>query len=138
MDKKLAKKWVKALRSGKYKQTTDNLQDETGHCCLGVLCEIQTEKKVMRDSYGILEGLGLDDQGLKHLTGESLGIRNICLSALNDSGRNISLSALNDSDKVQNLNGESYEELSPFNFDEIADIIQAVEILGVLDKEKVA
>lgn len=34
------KKWVKALRSGKYQQTKSRLQDEKGYCCLGVACDI--------------------------------------------------------------------------------------------------
>lgn len=47
MNKNVMKKWVKALRSGKYKQgqgllkqTTAFTNDKTYHCCLGVLCEI--------------------------------------------------------------------------------------------------
>lgn len=40
MKKKIMKKWVKALRSGDYKQTTGCLKDDTGYCCLGVLCDI--------------------------------------------------------------------------------------------------
>jgi len=38
--KQLLKDWVKALRSGEYKQTRDYLHDEKGFCCLGVLCDI--------------------------------------------------------------------------------------------------
>ncbi len=44
------KKWLKALRSGKYSRTTGVLRrtrkDETvvGHCCLGVLCDIVDPK----------------------------------------------------------------------------------------------
>jgi hypothetical protein len=42
----IAKRWVKALRSGKYKQTTCRLciEDEDGnkeYCCLGVLAELR-------------------------------------------------------------------------------------------------
>lgn len=40
MKKSIANKWVKALRSGKYTQTKNNLADGVGHCCLGVLCEL--------------------------------------------------------------------------------------------------
>jgi hypothetical protein len=52
MDKKVAKLWVKALRSGRYHQGKDSLveykKDATGectgtlkgYCCLGVLAEI--------------------------------------------------------------------------------------------------
>jgi hypothetical protein len=45
MKKSWAKKWVKALRSGKYKQTKKTLKDENGYCCLGVLCSIVKPKK---------------------------------------------------------------------------------------------
>lgn len=38
-----AKKWVEALRSGKYKQGTINLCRNNKYCCLGVLCEIAIE-----------------------------------------------------------------------------------------------
>jgi hypothetical protein len=31
-------KWVEALRSGRYKQTTGQLQSLSGYCCLGVAC----------------------------------------------------------------------------------------------------
>jgi hypothetical protein len=37
MDKKLKAKWVKALRSGKYRQTRNVLSQNGAYCCLGVL-----------------------------------------------------------------------------------------------------
>lgn len=44
MKKNVMKKWVKALRSGKYKKTEGALKEKVkgkfGHCCLGVLCEL--------------------------------------------------------------------------------------------------
>lgn len=40
MDKKLKTKWLKALRSGRYKQTRGTLYDGEGYCCLGVLCRV--------------------------------------------------------------------------------------------------
>ena len=42
MKKEVADKWVAALRSGDYKQTTGQLAnaERTEHCCLGVLCEM--------------------------------------------------------------------------------------------------
>lgn len=45
MKQNIMKKWVKALRSGKYKQGTGTLKQynskgQTQHCCLGVLCEL--------------------------------------------------------------------------------------------------
>jgi hypothetical protein len=49
MKKEIAKKWIKALRSGKYKQGThflkqyDNENKPPKYCCLGVLCELYNE-----------------------------------------------------------------------------------------------
>jgi len=34
------RKWVDALRSGKYAQTTGTLRDQHGFCCLGVACDV--------------------------------------------------------------------------------------------------
>ena len=36
----LKDKWLEALRSGEYSQTTETLKDENGFCCLGVLCDV--------------------------------------------------------------------------------------------------
>jgi hypothetical protein len=49
MKNKVMKKWVKALRSGKYKQGRDLLKqldrkNQPRHCCLGVLCELYNEE----------------------------------------------------------------------------------------------
>lgn len=40
MRKGIAEKWVAALRSGEYEQTTGFLQTKDGYCCLGVLCDL--------------------------------------------------------------------------------------------------
>lgn len=45
MKKSIAMKWVKALRSGKYKQTRGKLRGQRGYCCLGVLCDIYDNKQ---------------------------------------------------------------------------------------------
>lgn len=41
-------KWLAALRSGKYKQTSKYLRTEEGYCCLGVLCDL-----VAPDQWGV-------------------------------------------------------------------------------------
>lgn len=45
-------KWVKALRSGKYKQTKSELKDNNGYCCLGVLCEISGKSEFTKSNTG--------------------------------------------------------------------------------------
>lgn len=53
MDKKkklnsVAKKWVKALRSGKYRQAMGTLHNKDNKfCCLGVLCDLAVKAKVI-------------------------------------------------------------------------------------------
>lgn len=40
MNAEVKQKWIDALRSGKYNQTKGCLHDNTGYCCLGVLCDV--------------------------------------------------------------------------------------------------
>jgi hypothetical protein len=48
MNKEVAKKWVKALRSGEYKQGINVLnRDNKEFCCLGVLCELAAKEGVV-------------------------------------------------------------------------------------------
>lgn len=59
MKKNIANKWVKALRSKKYKQGQDclcqTIVDNKGktigkaHCCLGVLCDLYNEEHTGKD-----------------------------------------------------------------------------------------
>lgn len=44
MKKRIAKLWVKALKSGKYKKGRGQLRDYMGQfCCLGVLCDLHAQ-----------------------------------------------------------------------------------------------
>lgn len=40
MNPEIKKLWLSALRSGEYSKTTRSLRDESGFCCLGVLCDL--------------------------------------------------------------------------------------------------
>ncbi len=44
MHKDVADAWVAALRSGQYRQTTLQLRDVDGFCCLGVLCDLHSKQ----------------------------------------------------------------------------------------------
>lgn len=46
MKKRIKNKWLKALRSGDYKQTKKVLKDSKGYCCLGVLCDLHRLSRV--------------------------------------------------------------------------------------------
>jgi hypothetical protein len=43
INKEVLKNWLRALRSGKYQQTTGRLHEGQGFCCLGVLCDLCPE-----------------------------------------------------------------------------------------------
>lgn len=72
MIKSMKKKWVAALRSGKFKQTTgvlcqvDNRGRAKGHCCLGVLCQVaKTEGfkiKIERDKFSDVRNYSYDGE----------------------------------------------------------------------------
>lgn len=40
MDADIKRKWVEALRGGKYEQGRGVLRDGSAYCCLGVLCDL--------------------------------------------------------------------------------------------------
>jgi hypothetical protein len=118
MNKKIANKWAKALRSRKYKKGQGALcqKDANGnkkHCCLGVLCELYQKDKVNGGDlhigdYGYLTYNDEDAQlpfEVKKWAGMSTYDGRI------DHGDGISLSQLNDSKKINR----------PFH--KIADII---------------
>ncbi len=88
MEKKQMQKWVKALRSGKYKQASDVLKKKddsgkaVGYCCLGVLCEIN---KV--DDEFINENCSIDPVELR----DTLGLRDSEGSAFDDEANHTQL-----------------------------------------------
>ena len=94
MNKALKKKWVAALRSGKYRQGRARLCTPAKHgghvkyCCLGVLCEISKAEKIWRDAYGYL---GSDSYVfVPDRLAEEIDLQNndqIDLAAMNDDGK---------------------------------------------------
>ena len=50
--KPIIKKWVKELRSGKYKQGKSCLKNANTYCCLGVYCESLLDGKEFLQSFG--------------------------------------------------------------------------------------
>lgn len=43
MNQEIKDAWLAALRSGEYPKTTERLHDDTGFCCLGVLCDLHAK-----------------------------------------------------------------------------------------------
>ena len=101
MNPEIKAKWVAALRSGEYTQTTGALrsEDESGHshCCLGVLCEISKRETGFGVSKNLEENADEDTlgrtiqkwAGLSFNRGATVSINGIrdLLTEHNDDGR---------------------------------------------------
>jgi len=115
-------KWVLALRSGEYSQTTGKLQDEQGYCCLGVACDvfIPDGMKTLDTTTGLMFG-GLPDSQANspEWLSQIEGILGIYIPALNDYGK-------------ITIDTEHHEQHEPFTFDEIADLLEYEYIYEVL------
>lgn len=106
-------KWIKALRSGKYSQTKNSLEDSDGFCCLGVACKVLIPKyKLFIDDYGFIQGEIPENQGNSP----------VWLNKINDNFSIITSKSLVDLNDNKN-----------FTFDEIADVLELVYIHKMLD-----
>lgn len=114
MENKDIKKWTKALRSGEYKQTKGTLQDSRGFCCLGVACDIFIPKgdQVVNRRKWIA---GNVPASFQMFAPDWLKTINMDFSEITGKA----VAELNDADKM--------------TFNEIADVLEAVYILKVLD-----
>jgi hypothetical protein len=87
------KKWVKALRSGKYKQAQMRLQNNKSYCCLGVACDlfIPQSKKQLNDKGELIGGMPDAQKNapawLKDIETDFKIRKSLSLSGLNDDGK---------------------------------------------------
>jgi len=115
-------KWVKALRSKKYRQGGGYLHQNDSYCCLGVLCEIAVEEGIIKrkelDDYNPIEGavyeygIAYYDSGIYTLPKsvmEWAGLTSTSPRVVKE-GQMRDLPALNDSGN--------------YTFDDIADLIE--------------
>lgn len=117
------RKWVKALRSGKYSKTTGVLQDSKGYCCLGVGCDVFIPKSKQELHDNFLFGAQAFQQKnspnwLTQINQDFHLQTGSFLTNLNDGSHTLTVS----------------EQLY-FNFDEIADLLELVYIHEILKVE---
>jgi hypothetical protein len=79
------RKWLKALRSGKYEQAKGSLKKDGGYCCLGVLRDVINPNSRAGDEYlckthSLL--VGLPHEGSSNEVGTQYD-----LAAMNDAGK---------------------------------------------------
>jgi hypothetical protein len=115
MDAKLKAKWVKALRSGRYKQTPGQLHDSGGYCCLGVLATILGAKwRKSKD----------DDEFVEpYIDGKSIGVKDNASCYLSPTKIGISKVRQNHLGNMNDGLGKYYDK-GPRTFKEIADYIE--------------
>jgi hypothetical protein len=100
MNKKIAKKWVKALRSGNYKKSTGGLcqiykNGNRSYCCLGVLTDLYNKENSDTNTEqslwgGYLSYTVVDWAEMNSINGHISGGHYFgnTLASLNDCGRN--------------------------------------------------
>lgn len=115
--KQQIKKWCEALRSGKYKQTKNELENKGGYCCLGVACMVFISKQKRSYFKSFLLGAVPEDQPNAPKW----------LKLLSDDFER--KTAWN----IAQLNDRGYDVFDPFTFDEIADLLELVYIHKILD-----
>lgn len=110
------KKWVSALRSGKYEQGQEYLNSQNKFCCLGVLCEVAkkngVELKIEVDEEDNTVSYNGSNGVLSKPVMNWAGIQNICGSYINSRNQEMTLTGLNDTQRM--------------SFKQIANIIEKV------------
>lgn len=131
VNKENIQKWVKALRSGKYKQAYCALkvsEDDSSfsHCCLGVACEVylqETGDGVWNSSTSMDDGYAYkfkpsscnpSSSFLPIAVRNWFGINDLALATVND--HKVHATTLND--------GDNTSSIDKHNFDQIADAIE--------------
>ena len=132
MNEEIKRRWVEALRSGEYQQTTETLHDVHGYCCLGVLCDLvdpsQWITSTVPDEYiyngesaelpsSVSDQVGLDNRDpeltvrCRYCDGTGTVEYQIpCINCAGDGIRSLTLSSIND---------------DGYTFQQIADAIEA-------------
>jgi hypothetical protein len=122
MKKAVAMKWIRALRSGKYRKGTGALKKKTGgYCCLGLLCEITKKEnggKWTKDTGGyftFLDRSGIEKSDFLPASVRRLAGMKTNTGALTLNKIRTTLAELND--------GDSAITKKPYTFKQIADVI---------------
>jgi hypothetical protein len=122
VDKDIKAEWIKRLRSGVIQQVRGRLGTPDGkRCCLGVLCDIAVEQKVIEEPTASVIAEGYIGSGLVYgHDAQTLPISVMRWAGLEDA---------NPSAPIPDANGDEWTTLAELNdtgmsFADIADIIE--------------
>lgn len=141
MKPEVAKKWIEALRSKKYKQGAHVLKKEmksgvVRHCCLGVLCELYNQQKKKEQKTPLISKRATKEQliGLRNYQPKNVKIYNFggtkTVEAITELPyRVMRWAGMSSSDGRFGLPHQSWATLATINdkgytFKQIADVIE--------------
>ncbi|QGT54329.1 hypothetical protein b3_0085 [Synechococcus phage B3] len=132
MKQEIKEKWVAALRSGEYQQTTGNLRDEKGFCCLGVLTDLYLKENGVEwvsesaHPYAYYLALGICDELPKQVA-DWAGLE--CNCNQYNCNPYVEVPALSSMLALSQLNDgiDDLPHVKPYNFDQIANLIETTE-----------
>lgn len=120
MKKEIKEKWIKALRSGEYKQGQYQLKSGNNFCCLGVLCDLHRKEDPGKrewysgDQYYYSEKKILPNEVIKWAGIKGQNARNPTLKV---EGKGQHIASLNDGVLILDVS-------HPYSFTELADLIE--------------
>lgn len=124
MNQEVKAKWLTALRSGDYKQAQGALKDNTGFCCLGVLCDVY-DKEHKQDNWtenSIGDGLHINSHGLPSATVMKWAGLPTDETSLGDNNPKTSIP--HSKYTTMRLGVADLNDSGNYNFNQIADIIE--------------
>jgi hypothetical protein len=125
VNEEIKEKWITALRSGEYAQTTHMLNDGKGMCCLGVLCDIYSKEK---DVDWVFKKPHMNTSFLRgHMLGDSVSLpyEVVVWAGLRSGNPELSFQTLDEEYSPDDANIAALNDECNLNFNQIADVIGA-------------
>lgn len=125
VNKENVRKWVDALRSGKYKQCRSYLNKGDAYCCLGVACEVAFKNGVAVEIVNLNENTS-NAEAIRSYNKNTIDLPTVVKEWLGFEQHSPTVRLSNNREEfLTNLN-DSYK----FSFEQIADLIEAQFING--------
>lgn len=126
MDADVKGKWLEALRSGEYEQTTGALRSTNGYCCLGVLCEVAVKNGVIPEA--VPDEINVPETTYYYAESGSWlpdAVTEWAVLALSDPSMTMGVTDPNGNALVEkNVTLSSLNDIYGYDFEQIANVIE--------------